>query len=235
MYQQTLGRFQSRDPLAENGFDVMTDTGFYGERLASMRANPWYYSGNGENRYVYVINNPVNLTDPSGLAPCAPAEEHWVNVCCILQRDKETPIRMTVRCNTRGILFSGFEDCCLNSVMRNYNWRVLDMKLGLTCLEAFPPKPPPVKPGPPKKNRCIDDCVGMSEAARILGTAICLGKGGDPVTCTWEAYYCARAAQAECNQGVDGATVIKNFMDCVGGDPATDGVKDWVKKYFKCV
>ena len=67
MYQQTLGRFLSRDPLAENGMDVMTDTGFYGERLAAMRANPWYYGGNGPNLYTYVDNNPVNMTDPSGL------------------------------------------------------------------------------------------------------------------------------------------------------------------------
>lgn len=67
MYQQTLGRFQSRDPLAENGMDVMTDTGFFGDRLAAMRANPWYYGGNGGNLYTYVDNNPVNFTEPSGL------------------------------------------------------------------------------------------------------------------------------------------------------------------------
>lgn len=67
MYQQTLGRFLSRDPLAENGMDVMTDTGFYGERLAAMRANPWYYGGNWEHPYVYARNNSVQYIDPSGL------------------------------------------------------------------------------------------------------------------------------------------------------------------------
>jgi hypothetical protein len=73
MYQQTLGRFLSRDPLSDNGFDVMTDTGFYSDRLAAMRSDPWYYGGNGENLYVYVSNNPVNLTDPSGLSPALPS------------------------------------------------------------------------------------------------------------------------------------------------------------------
>ena len=36
MYQPTLGRFLSRDPLSENGVDVLTDTGFYSDRLAAM-------------------------------------------------------------------------------------------------------------------------------------------------------------------------------------------------------
>jgi RHS repeat-associated protein len=67
MYQPTLGRFLSRDPLSANGVDVLTDTGFYAERLAAMRANPWYYGGNWEPPYVYARNNPVTWIDPSGL------------------------------------------------------------------------------------------------------------------------------------------------------------------------
>jgi hypothetical protein len=67
MYQPTLGRFLSRDPLSANGVDVLTDTGFYGDRLAAMRANPWYYGGNSENAYIYVRSSPVNQVDPSGL------------------------------------------------------------------------------------------------------------------------------------------------------------------------
>ena len=61
MYQQTLGRFLSRDPLSENGIDVLTDAGFYGDRLAVMRSNPWYYGGNGENLYAYVNNRTTAL------------------------------------------------------------------------------------------------------------------------------------------------------------------------------
>jgi hypothetical protein len=67
MYQPTLGRFLSRDPLSENGVDVLTDTGFYSHRLTAMRDNPWYYGGNWENPYVYGKNNPVKLVDASGL------------------------------------------------------------------------------------------------------------------------------------------------------------------------
>lgn len=67
MYQPTLGRFLSRDPLSENGVDVLTDTGFYSHRLAAMSADPWFYGGNWEHPYVYARNNPANWEDPSGL------------------------------------------------------------------------------------------------------------------------------------------------------------------------
>jgi len=67
MYQPTLGRFLSRDPLSENGVDVLTDTGFYADRLAAMSAKPWTYGGNWEHPYVYARNNPTRYVDPSGL------------------------------------------------------------------------------------------------------------------------------------------------------------------------
>src|SRR5271165_5687827 len=67
MYQPTLGRFLSRDPLSVNGVDVLTDTGYYAGRLAAMRANPWYYGGNWENPYAYANNSPSTWVDPSGL------------------------------------------------------------------------------------------------------------------------------------------------------------------------
>jgi hypothetical protein len=67
MYQPTLGRFLSRDPLSETGVDVLTDTGFYSNRLAAMSADPWFYGGNWQHPYVYARNSPVNLVDPSGL------------------------------------------------------------------------------------------------------------------------------------------------------------------------
>ena len=37
MYQPTWGRFLSRDPLSVNGVDVLSDTGFYSNRLAAMK------------------------------------------------------------------------------------------------------------------------------------------------------------------------------------------------------
>ena len=76
MYQPTLGRFLSRDPLSENGVDVLTDTGFYSDRLAAMSANPWTYGGNWEHPYVYARNNPIRYVDPSGLK-CQIAVHCW--------------------------------------------------------------------------------------------------------------------------------------------------------------
>ena len=67
MYQPTLGQFLSRDPLSENGVDLLTDTGFYGDRLAAMSARPWLYARNSTQPYVYAGNNPVRYVDPSGL------------------------------------------------------------------------------------------------------------------------------------------------------------------------
>jgi RHS repeat-associated protein len=72
MYQPTLGRFLSRDPLSENGVDVLTDAGFYSDRLAAMSASPWISGGNWENPYVYVRNNPHRYVDPSGMLTVKP-------------------------------------------------------------------------------------------------------------------------------------------------------------------
>ena len=72
MYQPTLGRFLSRDPLSATGVDVLTDTGFYSDRLAAMSADPWYYGGNWENAYVYARNNPFRYIDPSGMLTVIP-------------------------------------------------------------------------------------------------------------------------------------------------------------------
>jgi hypothetical protein len=67
MYQPSLARFQSRDPLSGNGIDLLTDTGFHSNRLAAMRADAWFYGGNSEPQYAYARANPVNWSDPSGL------------------------------------------------------------------------------------------------------------------------------------------------------------------------
>jgi hypothetical protein len=81
MYQPTLARFLSRDPLSQNGVDVLTDTGLYSDRLAAMSGDPWYYGGNWGNPYVYARNNPVRYTDPSGLEVtirCGPVTRYGV-------------------------------------------------------------------------------------------------------------------------------------------------------------
>lgn len=60
MYQPTLGRFLSQDPLGPDGVDVLFDNNAYGAALDRMR-----------NLYGYCGNNPVNCVDPSGLVPIA--------------------------------------------------------------------------------------------------------------------------------------------------------------------
>lgn len=68
MYQPILGRFLSRDPLGAGGVDVLYDNNSFGDRLTRMRDG--YRGGDiGDNLYMYVYNNPVRWTDPSGLEP----------------------------------------------------------------------------------------------------------------------------------------------------------------------
>lgn len=67
MYNPVLGRFLSRDPLSSTGVDLLTDSGFYSERLEDMRENPWEFVTHSTNPYNYCENNPTNRIDPSGL------------------------------------------------------------------------------------------------------------------------------------------------------------------------
>lgn len=71
MYQPTLGRFLSQDPLGPDGVDVLFDNNAYGAALDRMR-----------NLYGYCGNNPMNCVDPSGLVPfpmrnCGPDVTAW--------------------------------------------------------------------------------------------------------------------------------------------------------------
>ncbi len=59
MYQPTLGRFASRDPLGANGVDILYDNNWFGARLTRM-----------QHQYGYANNNPIVFTDPSGLLAC---------------------------------------------------------------------------------------------------------------------------------------------------------------------
>jgi RHS repeat-associated protein len=61
MYQPTLGSFLSRDPLGQDGVDVLYDNNWFGAALDRMQ-------------YAYCGNNPANCVDPSGQTPAYP---HW--------------------------------------------------------------------------------------------------------------------------------------------------------------
>lgn len=63
MYEPTLARFMSRDPLPQNGVDIFCP-------VPDMRK--YWYNQIREHEYVYVLNDPVNRTDPSGLQAIPP-------------------------------------------------------------------------------------------------------------------------------------------------------------------
>jgi len=65
MYQQELGRFMSRDPLSEDGVEILYP-------VPDMRG--YQPQDNREHPYAYVRNNPTNAVDPSGLVDWNSAE-----------------------------------------------------------------------------------------------------------------------------------------------------------------
>jgi RHS repeat-associated protein len=71
-YGYNQGRFSSPDPMM----------------ASARRRNPQTF-----NRYSYVLNNPLNLVDPFGLAPCPPGQECWKDEDGTEHTDDE-PIRV---------------------------------------------------------------------------------------------------------------------------------------------
>lgn len=70
MYQPTLGRFMSRDPLSENGVQVLYP---FPDMTRLVKKGP--FSG---HPYSYCKCDPANLVDPAGLQGTAPTDVE----CC---------------------------------------------------------------------------------------------------------------------------------------------------------
>ena len=88
MYQPTLNRFIARDPLSADGVDVIPNTGWFGERLDTMRERYGTGPGGDVNLYRYVGNSPVLWVDPSGALPgygyyCGPRTSSLPPIDCI--------------------------------------------------------------------------------------------------------------------------------------------------------
>jgi hypothetical protein len=62
MYQPTLARFLSRDPVSMNEADVLYPFPIWGPR-------GFYLSGQRIGPYVYADNRPTSVVDPSGMDP----------------------------------------------------------------------------------------------------------------------------------------------------------------------
>ncbi len=65
MYVPTLSRFTARDPIGENGVDLL-----FGPELQWLQQETdWHeHEDLREQQYVYVKNSPIDKTDPSGLS-----------------------------------------------------------------------------------------------------------------------------------------------------------------------
>lgn len=79
-YDPSLGRFIGQDALTGEAGDPRT-----------------------QNRYAYVTNNPVNLTDPSGLSPSFPELPHEVTVEWLRDNCVPLPLREQPACLARWI------------------------------------------------------------------------------------------------------------------------------------
>jgi hypothetical protein len=80
MYQPTLGRFLSRDPLPESGPQILYPLAHVGLPFSTP--------------YTYVENNPVTRFDPTGLTSCdgeQPPKPRSPAECCKAAKDSKAP------------------------------------------------------------------------------------------------------------------------------------------------
>ena len=193
MYQPTLGRFLSRDPLSANGVDVLTDTGFYAERLAAMRANPWYYGGNCEHPYVYARNNPLQYADPKGLGTTLKSDKCVIELWCV---ELAGGLGFTTHCGVEISDSKGSE-----------KFHVFNK----TC-KLYDERPRPITSGPYQRKATFGgttpaDCECIRRFADLINTEAAAGKlpysaipgndacGGSP---TCNSNYTAKCLLANC-------------------------------------
>lgn len=98
MYQPTLGRFLSRDPLSPDGVDVLyDDNNWFGAALDRMR-----------NLYGYCADNPLKFVDPSGWqaeeAGDSPIEFDWESnwLPCVCAFKGRTG-KLFIACSCKGL------------------------------------------------------------------------------------------------------------------------------------
>jgi RHS repeat-associated protein len=131
MYQPTLGRFLSRDPLPQDEAQILYPFPTMNALSNAPAVNEFDFDY--ENAYGYVRNNPVNAVDPAGAFPCNAAQTRRCNAQCRAYCAKQdVPVDKAI-CDAwkRTITISGVVcevlghncDCTCQNKKKRWKWR----------------------------------------------------------------------------------------------------------------
>lgn len=90
-YGSSLGRFMQPDPLPWLGWQHLAEDSSEEEKdEAHKKFEDWISNPQNFNMYAYVLNNPLNKTDPTGMSGCTAGDKTFSTCTITITYNKET-------------------------------------------------------------------------------------------------------------------------------------------------